>query len=212
MIVHYDPIVSWCENRECNNFYRVKIKSQPGKFCSRSCAIAEGNRTSPKRSSGSKSKELIDCGRSSKTGKIIYKKKCIEKECEKLIVPTATRCLDHHHERKKEDRFLMWESGQWDGASSLGISRALRERLLERANFHCESPTCCVPGGWGEKNPLTGKSALQVDHIDGNAFNNVEENLRVLCPNCHSLTDTYGSLNRGNGRTARKREKQIKSE
>lgn len=33
---------------------------------------------------------------------------------------------------------------------------------------------------------------LQVDHIDGNYFNNLPENLRLLCPNCHSQTDTFG--------------------
>ena len=42
---------------------------------------------------------------------------------------------------------------------------------------------------------------LEVDHIDGNSENHREDNLRMLCPNCHSLTNTYKSLNRGKGRT-----------
>ncbi len=33
---------------------------------------------------------------------------------------------------------------------------------------------------------------LQVDHIDGDRDNNEKTNLRFLCPNCHSQTDTYG--------------------
>ena len=41
---------------------------------------------------------------------------------------------------------------------------------------------------------------LQVNHIDGNYKNNREENLELLCPNCHSLTPNYRSLNRGKGR------------
>ncbi len=41
---------------------------------------------------------------------------------------------------------------------------------------------------------------LEIDHIDGNSDNNSEENLRLVCPNCHSLTSTYRGTNRGNGR------------
>lgn len=38
---------------------------------------------------------------------------------------------------------------------------------------------------------------LEVDHIDGNWRNNCRENLRMLCPNCHSATDTYRGRNKG---------------
>ena len=39
-----------------------------------------------------------------------------------------------------------------------------------------------------------------IDHIDGNSENNSENNLRLICPNCHSLTATYRGANRGHGR------------
>ncbi|MEU6460925.1 HNH endonuclease signature motif containing protein [Streptomyces sp. NPDC046976] len=42
---------------------------------------------------------------------------------------------------------------------------------------------------------------LEVDHIDGDWRNNRIENLRFLCPNCHSVTDNYRG--RGKGRHAR---------
>ncbi|MFD9000583.1 HNH endonuclease signature motif containing protein [Streptomyces sp. NPDC059582] len=39
---------------------------------------------------------------------------------------------------------------------------------------------------------------LEVDHVDGNWRDNRIENLRFLCPNCHSTTDSYRG--RGKGR------------
>ena len=38
---------------------------------------------------------------------------------------------------------------------------------------------------------------LQLDHIDGDRSNNELGNLRLLCPNCHALTDTYCGRNIG---------------
>tara|TARA_B110000908_G_C9849263_1_gene269154 strand:+ start:100 stop:498 length:399 start_codon:yes stop_codon:yes gene_type:complete len=45
---------------------------------------------------------------------------------------------------------------------------------------------------------------LELEHIDGNSSNNTEDNLSLLCPNCHSQTDTYKNKNKGNGRHARR--------
>ena len=36
---------------------------------------------------------------------------------------------------------------------------------------------------------------LELHHLDGNRFNHCIENLQLLCPNCHSQTDTYKSKN-----------------
>ncbi|MFC9395202.1 HNH endonuclease signature motif containing protein [Streptomyces sp. NPDC057027] len=41
---------------------------------------------------------------------------------------------------------------------------------------------------------------LEVDHIDGDWRNNLIENLRFLCPNCHSTTDTYRGRGKGHAR------------
>ena len=51
---------------------------------------------------------------------------------------------------------------------------------------------------WNEIHPITGNVPVQIEHIDGNSDNNSLENLKLLCPNCHSLTPTYGALNKTN--------------
>lgn len=61
----------------------------------------------------------------------------------------------------------------------------------------------CMECGWCEVNKVTNKVPIELEHIDGNSNNNSLENLKLLCPNCHSLTPTYRALNRGNGRHKR---------
>ena len=64
--------------------------------------------------------------------------------------------------------------------------RALRAGLLENR---------CVECGLDE---WRGEAlTLHLDHIDGDPMNNQLSNLRLLCPNCHSLTPTYCGKNKG---------------
>lgn len=63
-----------------------------------------------------------------------------------------------------------------------------RKRLLVERNHTCEE---CGTGNIYNGKPLS----LELDHIDGNNKNNKIENLRILCPNCHSQTPTHRSKN-----------------
>ncbi|GAQ58190.1 HNH endonuclease signature motif containing protein [Streptomyces acidiscabies] len=59
-------------------------------------------------------------------------------------------------------------------------------RLMRQVGVEERCALCGIEGVWlGEPLPL------EVDHIDGSWRNNRIENLRFLCPNCHSTTDSY---------------------
>ncbi len=62
----------------------------------------------------------------------------------------------------------------------------------------------CMECGWDKQHPTTKNVPIQLEHIDGNSENNSLTNLKLLCPNCHSLTLTFGALNKGNGRLQRR--------
>ena len=92
-----------------------------------------------------------------------------------------------------------WKSGEYNGLiGEYGLSKSIKTYMLEKNNYKCE---LC---GWGEENTYTHTIPLEIHHIDGDYTNNKEENLQVLCPNCHSLTETYKSHNK-NGRKRRKK-------
>lgn len=74
--------------------------------------------------------------------------------------------------------------------------RLLKEGLLEA---RCSAPYCPNPEEY--PNPFTGEMVpqkLTLDHINGVNTDNRIENLRILCYNCHALTDTFCGKNRKN--------------
>ena len=61
----------------------------------------------------------------------------------------------------------------------------------------------CMICNWSEKNIKTNTVPIEIDHIDGNSYNNILSNVRLLCPNCHAIQPTAKALNKGNGRHSR---------
>ena len=77
----------------------------------------------------------------------------------------------------------------FDGTYKTYQSHKLKLRLL-RENvklYQCEN---CGLTEW-----LSQTIPLELHHIDGNRYNNSLANLKLLCPNCHALTENYRAKN-----------------
>lgn len=73
-----------------------------------------------------------------------------------------------------------------------------RKFLIKKSGRFC---WICKNNKWNNED-----IPLELDHIDGNHNNNLEQNLQVICPNCHALTPTYKNKNKGNGRVKRRKD------
>jgi hypothetical protein len=98
-----------------------------------------------------------------------------------------TERMSHNQRRRTAEEILVEDtSADTKRTPSSRLKRAMRELGMEE-----RCALCGIESVWlGEPLPL------EVDHIDGDWRNNRIKNLRLLCPNCHSTTDSY----RGRGK------------
>lgn len=183
----------------------IPYEKRENKFCSSSCAAVYNNtgRVRNKKTREKKSRKLQEKNNGEykslpETADINGKRYC--KFCGKELarrndaIFCSLRCQQRYHQ---EEYVKRWKRGEENGIKGeYGISNHIRRYLLEK--YDCKCQKC----GWGIKNEYTNKYPLEVHHIDGDYTNNKEENLQLLCPNCHSLTETYKSHNK-NGRKSR---------
>lgn len=107
--------------------------------------------------------------------------------------------FSEHAKRGAEKRYVeyieKWKQNLVDGMrGKTAISAHIRRYLFQKYDNKCAR---C---NWSIVHPITGNVPLEVEHLDGDHTNNIESNLELICPNCHSLTSTYRALNMGNGR------------
>lgn len=167
---------------------------------------------------GTKKVNCINCNEEIIVDKRASDKKCKCDKCrtqKKSVTLTHCLCCGDLIPKRKRAKFcsqkcknlytrnlyiMEWKNGNISGNQNNGVlSSIIRKYIFNKYDNKCQK---C---GWSKIHPITGKVPLQINHIDGNHLNSKEENLELLCPNCHSLTPNYGALNKGFGRKNRKR-------
>lgn len=103
----------------------------------------------------------------------------------------SIKCQNEYQQIKEVEKIFNNEKSGLKNAttSSPKIRDSLRNYLLKKSNYSCELCGC----NW--INPYSNQTILEIHHIDGDRNNNLEDNLQVLCPNCHAMTPNYRSLN-----------------
>ena len=155
---------------------RTKIK-----YCSQSCAGKINGVLFPKRIAKER-KPYIRGPRKIVAGTCIQ---CEGPTKAKTSSYCSTQChQDFRWEQSKNDPNTVWSS------------QTRKRFLLDKHGHQCSK---CHNSVWNGV-PIP----LEIEHINGNSEDNSEENVTLLCPNCHAQTPTYKSKNRGNGRHFRR--------
>ena len=111
----------------------------------------------------------------------------------------SQECIEKYDLKLYDEYIERWKRGEESGCTpSYKIHKYVKRYLIEKNH------NCCEECGWGKENKYTGNVPLQIHHIDGDCTNNSEDNLQLLCPNCHALTENFGSRNKNSKRVFRK--------
>lgn len=156
------------------------------KFCCQACAATYNNKLRGKTTKGMVFvTKCISCGSDFECSIHTSKNKRFCKNCRKTKQPLEKRLT-------MDEWYKKWISGEITGSlkSNGHYSPIVRRYLMSKYNNSCQE---C---GWSKINPATQTIPLEIHHIDGDFSNNRPENLQLLCPNCHSLTENYGSRNK----------------
>lgn len=147
-----------------------------GKFCSRSCANSRGTRTDEfKRNISEKLKGLPSKNKG--------KKLSIEHR-QKISDGLKGKVLGKSPLFSNEEVFI---------ENSTYPRKDIKRRILKYDLIKYSCVLCNNDGEWNNS-----KLVLQLDHINGVNNDHRIENLRFLCPNCHTQQTTYAAKNRSN--------------
>ena len=107
----------------------------------------------------------------------------------------CSKCLVIYNRQQKLQKWL--ESGDTGFTVDTTIRGVIRDYILASQNNKCA--ICGMENIWNNQ-PIN----FVLDHINGDASNSSQENLRLVCPNCDSQLPTFKSRNKNSARTKRK--------
>ena len=140
----------------------------PQKYCSHTCAARQTN-----------------AGRAKPRGNCI--------QCNNVLPKNTKIFCSHkcHMNHRYKEYIRRWLGNEISGNTynNMETSHNIKRWLVEQRGEKCEE---C---GWAIKNPYINKVPLEIHHKDGN-WNNKEDNLSLLCPNCHAIKDNYKRNNK----------------
>lgn len=122
--------------------------------------------------------------------------------CENRVKNKVARyCSNKCQNDFEYDKYIKnWKRGKVNGSRGIYTKNISGYLIRYLRNKYSECTIC----SWNKVNPITLRVPLEIDHIDGDSDNNTESNLRLICPNCHSLTINFRNLNKGSGRSWRR--------
>jgi hypothetical protein len=192
---------------ECNTKitkYTKDVKRNKNNFCSKSCAAKYNNRIYIKRPKNNividlrKEKTIQKTESPETTRKRKYLKLCINCKCEYhgMRIDQKYCSLKCQSEYQRNEKINQWKLGEIEGWSG----KTFQLKSFVRSYIKNKYDNKCSKCGWNEIHPITGNVPIEINHIDGNPQNCKEDNLEVLCPNCHSLTYNFRALNKNSCR------------
>jgi hypothetical protein len=93
------------------------------------------------------------------------------------------------HDFNYKEKIKLWLDGKHDGMrGKTSTAHWIKRYITEVRGHQCE---CCKIKEWMDRS-----ISLDLEHKDGNFKNNKIDNLGLICPNCHSQTDTYKGRNK----------------
>ena len=107
-------------------------------------------------------------------------------------------CQNCRIENDQEEKIKIWkETGATGCNVATTLRNCIRNYIYTKQLNKCA--ICNISNNWNNKS-----LNFVLDHIDGDASNNWEYNLRLICPNCDSQLDTFKSKNKNSARKHRK--------